>query len=174
MNNQLDSRHNFDLKNERTRRRVSFVFWLLLLFVFIFFDQYSKQIIFTRPDKLFWIGHFLPIIHVTPFLNYYFAFSLRVPLVIMYLVYATVIFFILRHIVLHAWTLGTVALLAWVLIIAGACSNVFERIWLGSVRDFLAIGTGIFNVADVYISVGVLLLLFHYLSQSRVDDPVSR
>ena len=51
-----------------------------------------------------------------------------------------------------------------VLFVAGGLSNLVDRIALGSVIDFLNIGigpirTGIFNVADVAIMLGMALLL---------------
>jgi signal peptidase II len=51
-----------------------------------------------------------------------------------------------------------------VLFVAGGLSNLVDRIAMGSVIDFLNIGigpvrTGIFNVADVAIMLGIALLL---------------
>jgi signal peptidase II len=51
-----------------------------------------------------------------------------------------------------------------VLYVAGGLSNLVDRIAMGSVIDFLNIGigpirTGIFNVADAAIMVGMVLLL---------------
>ncbi len=54
---------------------------------------------------------------------------------------------------------------AWALVFAGGASNLADRIWRGGlVVDFLNVGmgplrTGIFNVADVAITAGVLLLV---------------
>jgi signal peptidase II len=55
---------------------------------------------------------------------------------------------------------------AWGLVIGGGVSNLADRLWYGGyVVDFLNVGigpirTGIFNLADVFIMVGVLLLIF--------------
>ena len=53
----------------------------------------------------------------------------------------------------------------FVMFLAGAISNLVDRIAFGSVVDFLNIGigpirTGIFNVADVAIMVGIAILLW--------------
>jgi signal peptidase II len=50
------------------------------------------------------------------------------------------------------------------LLVAGGYANLIDRFWRGSVTDFLNLGigqlrTGIFNVADVIIVIGVALLL---------------
>jgi signal peptidase II len=55
---------------------------------------------------------------------------------------------------------------AWSLVIGGGVSNLVDRLWYGGyVVDFLNVGigpvrTGIFNVADVFIMIGVLVLIF--------------
>lgn len=56
----------------------------------------------------------------------------------------------------------TVSLVA---ILGGGLGNLIDRIWLGSVTDFMQIKamgwhTGIFNMADVSISLGFLLLVY--------------
>lgn len=58
--------------------------------------------------------------------------------------------------------IGTAGL---ILFLAGAWSNLVDRVFLGSVIDFLNVGigplrTGIFNVADVAIMVGAAFLLW--------------
>tara|TARA_B110000914_G_scaffold114067_1_gene99760 strand:+ start:574 stop:801 length:228 start_codon:yes stop_codon:yes gene_type:complete len=50
-------------------------------------------------------------------------------------------------------------------ILAGALGNLYDRIFLGYVIDFIEIHYGnfywpIFNIADISISIGVILLLY--------------
>ena len=57
-------------------------------------------------------------------------------------------------------------------IIGGGIGNIFDRIAFGSVTDFLHIDlglfkTGIFNMADVSITTGALILLANTLYKSR-------
>lgn len=57
-------------------------------------------------------------------------------------------------------------------IIGGGIGNLFDRILYGSVTDFLHIDfglfrTGIFNMADVSIVTGTLLILFYSLLKRR-------
>ena len=50
------------------------------------------------------------------------------------------------------------------LILGGAIGNLIDRIWLGYVVDFIAIGPWPnFNVADSAISVGVVMLLWYWM-----------
>lgn len=93
------------------------------------------------------------------FRNYNFAFSLPVPVQLMFVYY----FIILGVIVWYVWSRRGVLTgqdkVAWALIIAGAVSNIGERLALGYVRDFIHIRTGVFNLADFFILFGIVLLL---------------
>ncbi|MGC4095906.1 MAG: signal peptidase II [Nitrospira sp.] len=59
--------------------------------------------------------------------------------------------------------------IAWILILSGGAGNLLDRVLHdGHVIDFMNLGigslrTGIFNVADVYITTGVLLLIIRSL-----------
>lgn len=45
------------------------------------------------------------------------------------------------------------------LFIAGTLGNLFDRIFLGGVRDFIALGSfPVFNFADVFLTFAVILL----------------
>ncbi|NOU23715.1 MAG: signal peptidase II, partial [Methyloglobulus sp.] len=53
---------------------------------------------------------------------------------------------------------------AYSLLLAGGAGNLIDRVMCGYVVDFMNIGvgslrTGIFNVADIAVSVGVLILI---------------
>ncbi len=93
------------------------------------------------------------------FNNFYFAFSLPVPKVLMYLIYALVLFFALKYFLKNYSNFSRLSFYSWTLIFAGAVSNLGERIYLGYVRDFIYIWNGVLNFADFYIILGVLLLL---------------
>jgi signal peptidase II len=66
--------------------------------------------------------------------------------------------------------------LALGLIIGGALGNGFDRIRLGWVVDFLDFSRlafpWIFNVADSAITIGVLILLYHYVLDGKSSDTV--
>jgi signal peptidase II len=54
------------------------------------------------------------------------------------------------------------------LILGGALGNLYDRVRLGEVVDFIDVGIGsnrwpVFNVADVAVTVGVILMLLEYL-----------
>lgn len=61
-----------------------------------------------------------------------------------------------RHLTLFSGLIG-----------GGALSNLFDRLFLGSVTDYLELTfLNVFNLADVAITAGVILLLFDFVSLS--------
>ncbi len=120
------------------------ILYSFLLFLFVVVDQASKH---------FFSGG------LNEFRNYVFAFSLPLPLVLIYIIYI----FLLALLV--AWfyrkqnkTWQTK--LGFILILAGAISNIGERIYFGYVRDFIHLFNGVFNLADFIIIAGILFLIF--------------
>ncbi len=70
----------------------------------------------------------------------------------------------------------TLGLLGLALVFGGGVSNLFDRIAHGAVIDFLNVGvgslrTGIFNVADMAIMLGVALILFAPNRRTDATDP---
>jgi signal peptidase II len=68
------------------------------------------------------------------------------------------------------------------MILGGAVGNMIDRVRIGEVIDFLDVGIGhfrwyIFNVADAFVTVGVLVLALAYFFKgpgSRVQEPESQ
>ena len=60
------------------------------------------------------------------------------------------------------------AYISIVLIVSGALSNLFDRILLGHIIDFIDFKIWpIFNIADTCITIGVLYLLFYYMKEEK-------
>jgi signal peptidase II len=74
--------------------------------------------------------------------------------------------------------LSWIPLIAICFIIGGGIGNIYDRVVYGSVTDFLYVGygalhTGIFNLADVSVTTGFILLLFYStFKKDRVDSVV--
>ena len=70
----------------------------------------------------------------------------------------------------------TVALAASLgLLLGGGIGNLIDRLRLGYVIDFVALGVWPkFNVADTAVTVGVILLAWHVIMEDRVDMDVDR
>lgn len=60
----------------------------------------------------------------------------------------------------YFWHTKQLSTALFILLIAGTLWNFVDRIWLGGVRDFISIGSfPVFNIADCYLSISVLILL---------------
>lgn len=72
---------------------------------------------------------------------------------------------------LHAAPTRLVAALGWVLILTGGVSNLLDKAFRGCVVDFLPLplvpNFPWYNVADVYLGVGVALLIFGEIVYNR-------
>ena len=128
------------MKNIKEKISYSFLFFLLIAI-----DQAAKFLIVEHHQHLV-------------FKNNNFAFSLAVPSVAMYFIYVVLlgsltVWFVLKK------NKQTVAKLGFVFILAGALSNIVERIFKGYVIDFIHIHTGVLNLADFFIIAGILMLL---------------
>jgi signal peptidase II len=69
--------------------------------------------------------------------------------------------------------------LALGMIMGGACGNLLDRIWLGVVIDFIEMGIGshrwpVYNVADIGVTVGVILLGLHMLTSGGKPPEAER
>lgn len=68
---------------------------------------------------------------------------------------------------------------AIVLVIAGAVGNLIDRIRLGEVIDFIDMGFGsyrwpTYNVADIYVTVGMIVLMFHFLFLAKAPGETEK
>ncbi len=140
------------IKNERIR---SFVFWFSS---WVVIDQVLKLVLFAKryPQAYFHFGNDR-VLGFQQFENLQFAFSLPLPLPIIYLIYFIALAFLIYYFCKNFNLLNQFQLIAWTAILAGALSNVFERVIRGSVRDyFFVYGGGILNFADLCILGGVI------------------
>lgn len=74
--------------------------------------------------------------------------------------------------VLSKHNIPNMMLLGFCFVIGGGIGNIFDRIAYGSVTDFLHINfglfqTGIFNMADVSIMIGVFIILFQSIFKRK-------
>ncbi len=120
--------------------------WFFYTATLILIDQLSK----LAAGHLGWLI----------FLNDQFAFSLPVPVALMYVIYLVVLIAISIYVYKTWIRFDDLQKTAWVFVYAGGLSNVVERIFLGHVRDFIPILNGTLNLADFFIIFGLLLLLY--------------
>lgn len=86
-----------------------------------------------------------------------------------------VIYYIIKTKELDRWSL-----IAFCCIIGGGIANVFDRIVYGQVTDFFFINlggvfkTGIFNVADLSVTTGMIILLFSGVFNSKKNKNIAQ
>lgn len=151
-------------KNERVR---SFVFWFTGL---VLLDQIIKFVVFRFVSVA---RHVVlneeQILGIQLLKNFDFAFSLRVPEPIIFLIYIVVLAVMLIYIKNNFRTFDAKSILAWTFIVSGAISNIVERVIFGYVKDFIYIvGGGIFNFADFYILFGIALLFYIEFRREKI------
>ncbi len=92
-------------------------------------------------------------------------------LVLPTLVLGYVIYYILK-----TKELDRMSLIAFCCIVGGGIANVFDRIVFGEVTDFFYINlggifrTGIFNVADLSVTTGMIILLFSGIFNNKKKE----
>lgn len=159
------------------RRPVAFT---LMVCLGIAADQLTKFWAFASIPEESTVPLLPNLLHATPHLNTGAAFSLfgGTPWVV--LAFSLVAVPVLIWWYARSWKTGRAALL-WCqgLLLAGAAGNMIDRLALGHVRDFLdfrpnlpLIGHwAVFNAADVFITIGVLLFVVaEFLPQKSTAD----
>lgn len=54
-----------------------------------------------------------------------------------------------------------------IFLLAGAVGNLYDRLVFGAVRDWIALPRfPVFNLADVFLTIGVIILIVHYRKRS--------
>lgn len=130
----------------------TFGFWFLKIFILLTVAQVVKVAVVY--------------LSLPTFLNNQFAFSLPIPNLITLVVYLIVLVTIISVIVTQGKNLEPKALNGLILIFSGGLSNFIERIAAGHVVDYIFILSGVFNLADLFIIFGVLILLTSYRRQT--------
>ena len=119
------------------------------IFALVVIDQITK-LIFNHRD--FFVG----VIHVHLVKNFGLGFGLNFGLLSNLIMIAAALVFFMYY---YFFSAGKNKLV-FILIIAGALSNIIDRLYLGYVRDFLDIGLGFtFNLADAMVVIGLIIIL---------------
>ena len=140
---------------------------ILILILFIL-DQYSKYLIRLNFD-LFQsksVFYLLDFVYVPNYgvafnilnnesLNLGFVFSLFIFFICLYLIWL---------IFINQIKPNQIELISLSVILAGGLGNLIDRVSLGYVVDFIAFSFNpyVFNFADVYITIGIMLYLINY------------
>jgi len=130
-------------------------FWFLLVIVLIALDQISKWLATIYAPEI--VQH-----------NFGSAFSLGIPLWIVVIFSFLVLIAIVY---LHGNLKNDESVwkhYLWAMIFAGTFGNLIDRLVFGYVVDFIDVGFwSVFNIADVYLSIGAFLFIWFYVIKSK-------
>ena len=156
------------------------VFIILLIVLNIAIDQISKiivraQVIPGSESEI--IGDYFTLHNVEntgAFLGMGSDFNPTLKLILLLLLPIGVLGYVLYYIIKHK-NLDNFTLIGFCFVIGGGIANVYDRIVYGSVTDFFHIDlggvfrTGIFNVADMSVMLGMGLLLYGSFKSSKKE-----
>ncbi len=140
--------------NLTERLKQSFGFWFVNLIALLAITQLTRVFILQSNWNLF--------------LNEKFAFSLDIPISIIYILYVVVFSSIVWYLIKQWKFLTFFGKLGFVLILSGGLSNLGERIYFGYVVDYIFLLNGVLNFADFYIFIGVLLVLLSSTNSENI------
>ncbi len=146
---------------------------IVIFSILVSLDLFSKYLVFNYIDlyKFIKINAFFDITHIHNFGISFGLFSETIPAVFLIIIALLVVFFII-HLLLNAkdfleyWGLF--------IIICGAIANIIDRFANGYVIDFIYIHINqyywpAFNFADIYISVGIIMILLNMLKKLKLN-----
>lgn len=124
------------------------------IFVLVIIDQVTKLIFWSRD---FFAGP----LHLHPVKNMGLGFGVNFGLLPNLIIIAAALVYFIYYYFTQRGQFGILTHLSFTLVLAGAVSNIIDRLYLGYVRDFLDLGLGFtFNLADAMIVAGLILILF--------------
>ena len=152
------------LRSKNLQKTIIFLFLVIT-------DLLSKYVIFNYIDlnQFIKITHFLDITHIHNFGVSFGLFSETIPSLALIIVGIVVVFFIIYLFlnsidILERWGLF--------IIICGAIANIIDRSINGYVIDYIYFHINqfywpAFNFADIYISIGIIMIIFNMLKKIK-------
>ena len=148
----------------------NFVFDLIIFFSIFLIDRFSKLYVIFHYEKLK-----NPEIYLSKFFNIYLIWNEGIAFGLFsfedkfyYNIFTVLIILIITIILWIITRSKGLDKFGFIFILGGATGNLFDRVYYSSVPDFIDIHYNnfhwfIFNVADIFISLGVILLIYSEL-----------
>ena len=138
---------------------------ILLLLLLIILDLFTKQLIinYIQLHEFIVINFFIDLTHIHNFGVSFGLFSGYISFWVLALIGLLIVFFIYYLILTSNDKFEKIGLF---IIIGGALSNILDRLIHGYVIDFISIHYNkfywpAFNLADIYITIGILMIIFN-------------
>lgn len=134
---------------------------ILALLILLALDRLIKMVLLKSPS--IFAGDFWLIDFKLPHINSGLALGLPANNLIIAVASLIIIIVILWH-WLKLFKRKTALIFYWGLILAGALSNLWDRIAFGGIVDYLSLSflPGLFNLSDVFIFLGAVLLIINW------------
>jgi signal peptidase II len=161
------------------KNRVKIAFFCITCVVFVWGDRVTKQLskehlMFSQPKSYFHdTFRFEYVENTGAALSFGDDLPQKVSFWLLSIVPLIVIIALFGYVISQLNNFSRLKLFSFALIIAGGLGNIIDRIiYDRHVTDFMNMGigdlrTGIFNVADVYITAGVIGLFIVYISKNK-------
>ena len=154
--------------NNIKQHRLNFIFISLLICLL---DQFSKYIIIINYNSI--INNDLIFFTIDYLKNYGAAFNIFSGSRIFLSTVSIIFSFVLIYIILKNNINRTIELLSYSFILGGTMGNGLDRIINGYVVDFINlnfINFAVFNIADVSINIGFILILYNLFKLRHKHD----
>jgi len=161
------------LKIIKKKQILNFVFVLIFFFV----DRISKLIIIVLDNQNEQIS-----ITVSPFLNLNLIWNDGIAFGLLsfdesfnYNIISLIIFVVIIYLIILLTNADKLSRAALLLVLGGAIGNFFDRVYYSAVPDFIDFHLNgfhwfIFNVADIFITIGLLCLIYAEIIKKNDDD----
>ena len=143
-------------------------YFILLSIVITFIDQYSKHIISENNKSL--INKNLILFSLDYVKNFGAAFNLFSGSRVFLSLVSIIITLLFIYLILNQKIISKLDLLSYSFILGGTVGNGFDRVARGYVIDYINlnfINFPVFNIADLSINIGLILLIYDYIKFKR-------
>ena len=158
------------------REYKKFFFYLIIVSIFFLLDRFSKLYIMNLADSNMNLD-----IYVSSYLNFYLIWNKGIGFGLLSfdqnLIYNLITFLIcLVNIIILViiFKLKDFTVYFFLLILGGSLGNLFDRLYYSAVPDFIDFHIGnlhwfIFNVADIFVSIGIICLIITEIFVKKVE-----
>lgn len=165
------------MKRDYKRIKRRNVLYACVIFIGIFLDQLSKGLVVANMKLHESIPIVKDVLHLTYVHNKGAAFGMLADQRWVFLIISTVTIVSVGLYLFLGFCDSVVNGLSLALILSGGVGNMFDRLILGYVVDFVdftLIDFAIFNVADAFVCIGAALLCISLIAETRRDLKESR
>ncbi len=154
------------------KKKIAIFYIAVIIFIL---DRFSKYYILELSKSVEKLD-----IPITPFLNFNFVWNSGIAFGLLsfddqlyYNLITIIIIFITIIVYFFAFKSKDLERLGFSMILGGSLGNIFDRLYYSAVIDFIDININnihwfIFNIADIFISVGVIMLIILELLRKKV------